>query len=90
MNTEAQESTSVKELLHQAIEALPEELAAETLDFVEFIQARRTQSKSETEEKLPYRPASGRSVLRHVGKWAGDDLQECLEAARASRGLTEF
>ncbi|GAB4187955.1 MAG: hypothetical protein Fur006_28200 [Coleofasciculaceae cyanobacterium] len=26
----------------------------------------------------PFRPPSGRSLLRHAGTWAGDDLEECL------------
>ena len=25
------------------------------------------------------RPASGRSLMRHVGTWAGDDLEACLQ-----------
>lgn len=26
----------------------------------------------------PFRPASGRSLLRHAGTWQGDNLEECL------------
>ncbi|MDF5726208.1 MAG: DUF2281 domain-containing protein [Rhizonema sp. PD37] len=25
-------------------------------------------------------PASGRSILRHAGTWAGDDFEECLQS----------
>jgi len=25
-----------------------------------------------------FRPASGLSLLRHAGTWAGDDLEDCL------------
>jgi hypothetical protein len=32
-----------------------------------------------------FRPASGRSLLRHAGTWAGDDLERCLEEVRANR-----
>jgi hypothetical protein len=32
-----------------------------------------------------FRPASGRSLLRHAGAWVGDDLEECLTEARANR-----
>ncbi len=42
------------------------------------------------EENRSFRPASGRSLLRHVGTWEGDDLQECLEAVIASRSQVRF
>ena len=37
-----------------------------------------------------YREASGRSLLRHVGTWVGDDFEECREIVYQTRGLTEF
>lgn len=37
-----------------------------------------------------YRPASGRSILRHAGTWAGDDFEECLQSVYASRGKARF
>ena len=42
------------------------------------------------ESKPPHRKGSGKSVLRHVGKWVGDDLPDCLEMVYASRGLAKF
>ena len=27
----------------------------------------------------PFRPSSGRSLLRHAGTWVGDDFEECLQ-----------
>ena len=38
----------------------------------------------------PYRPASGRSILRHAGTWAGDDYDECLQSVHATRGKAKF
>lgn len=43
-----------------------------------------------TEHAASFRPASGRSLLGHVGTWEGDDLQECLEAVIASRSQVTF
>jgi hypothetical protein len=40
--------------------------------------------------KLPSRLGSGKSILRHAGKWVGDDLEECLEMVYSSRGEAEF
>ena len=40
--------------------------------------------------QLPYRPASGRSILRHAGTWEGDDFQECLQLVYATRGHAKF
>ncbi|OCQ90086.1 hypothetical protein BCD64_19325 [Nostoc sp. MBR 210] len=32
-----------------------------------------------------FRPPSGRSLLRHAGKWEGDDFEECLRLVYESR-----
>ncbi len=40
--------------------------------------------------QLPYRPASGRSILRHAGTWAGDDYDECLQSVYATRSKAKF
>ena len=45
---------------------------------------------TETQTPPSYRPASGRSILRHVGKWQGDDFEECLQLVYDSRGNTQF
>lgn len=37
-----------------------------------------------------FRPASGRSLLRHAGTWAGDDFEECLQMVEENRGQIEF
>ncbi len=42
------------------------------------------------QEQLTYRPASGRSILRHAGTWFGDDFEECLQAVYATRGKAKF
>ncbi len=41
-------------------------------------------------EQLTYRPASGRSILRHAGTWSGDDFEECLQFVYATRGKAKF
>ena len=46
--------------------------------------------KTSTEAEQAYRPASGRSILRHAGTWAGDDFEECLEMVYATRGKAKF
>ncbi|MBG1269597.1 hypothetical protein [Nostoc sp. WHI] len=38
----------------------------------------------------PFRPASGRSLLRHAGTWEGDDFEECLRLVYESRSQLEF
>lgn len=55
--------------------------------------ATTTQNNSEgksTNAKQAYRPTSGRSILRHLGTWAGDDFEECLEMVYATRGKAKF
>ncbi|AFZ58262.1 hypothetical protein ACOWPH_08055 [Anabaena sp. PCC 7938] len=38
----------------------------------------------------PHRQGSGKSILRHAGKWVGADLKECLKIVQSYRGLAEF
>ena len=42
------------------------------------------------ERPLGFRPASGRSLLRHAGTWVGDDLEERLAEAYANRTMARF
>jgi hypothetical protein len=71
---------------------MPGEILSELLDFAGFIKAKRTRQRAltETQPKIPYRRASGQSILRHVGKWQGDDFEECLQMVYDSRGNTQF
>ena len=52
--------------------------------------AQTDSEKQSTNTEQSYRPASGRSILRHVGTWAGDDFEECLEMVYATRGKAKF
>ncbi len=38
----------------------------------------------------PFRPPSGRSLLRHAGTWAGEDFEECLQLVYNNRSEIEF
>ncbi|MEY2833182.1 MAG: hypothetical protein RLZZ574_2441 [Cyanobacteriota bacterium] len=63
----------------------------QTLDFLRFLKTKPNLEKPKiAESQQPYRPASGRSILRHAGKWKGDDLEECLRAVYATRGKAKF
>lgn len=49
------------------------------------------ESESEQEKTQPsFRPASGKSLLRHAGTWAGDDFEECLQLVYDTRGKIEL
>ncbi|QSJ19698.1 DUF2281 domain-containing protein [Nostoc sp. UHCC 0702] len=94
---------SIKKLLLQEIESSPDSLLEETLDFLRFLKNKQESEKKDTQQaqikseetatgssQLLYRPASGRSILRHAGTWEGDDFQECLELVYATRGKAKF
>ncbi|HZO90637.1 MAG TPA: hypothetical protein VFB38_20075 [Chthonomonadaceae bacterium] len=49
-----------------------------------------SETESPPEQPPAFRPASGRSLLRHVGTWAGDDLKACLQEVYANRTKTRF
>ncbi|WP_375498367.1 DUF2281 domain-containing protein [uncultured Nostoc sp.] len=50
----------------------------------------RETSSDKDKEQLTYRPASGRSILRHAGTWEGNDFEECLQAVYGTRGKAKF
>jgi len=47
-------------------------------------------SKTEINEESVPRHSSARSLLKYAGKWAGDDLEECLKEVYAVRGKIEI
>jgi len=57
---------------------------------ISFPELESIEEMAQVQANLPLRPASGRSLLRHVGTWQGDDFEECLRAVVASRGQIEF
>jgi hypothetical protein len=70
----------LKEQLLQAIETLPSSQLSEALTFIQSLQPEPS-------------PATAQSFLTHlktIGTWAGDDLQDCLEAVQNSRGEAQF
>lgn len=81
---------TIKEQLLQEIESSPDTILAETLDFLRFLKTKETETPPQAEEQLTYRPASGRSILRHAGTWSGDDFEECLQSVYATRGKAQF
>ncbi|MDZ8084316.1 DUF2281 domain-containing protein [Fischerella thermalis CCMEE 5330] len=92
---------TIKEQITQELEKLPEPLLQEILDFVQFLQTKQQQRILSPEQpqleqnpndnsQTSYRPASGRSLLRHAGTWAGDDFEECLQSVYATRGKAKF
>ena len=82
---------TTKEVLLEEIEQAPDFLLEEVLDFLLFTKSRHTQEQPKpTSPKLPCRPASGRSFLRHAGKWVGSDQEKCLQMVYDSRGEVNF
>jgi hypothetical protein len=71
---------STKQELLNAIESAPDEAIEQTLDFL----------KKLLQEPSALRPGSGQSILRHAGRWEGDDFEECLQSIYASRSEAKF
>jgi hypothetical protein len=71
-------------------EQITQDLSKISLDnlkiIAEFVQFLKQKQETNLSEQINYRPASGRSILRHGGKWAGDDLKDCLELMYETRG----
>jgi hypothetical protein len=82
---------TIKKQLLEEIESTPDTLLTQTLDFLRFLKTKPNLEKPKiAESQQSYRPASGRSILRHAGTWAGDDMKECLRAVYATRGKAKF
>ncbi|MDF5714361.1 MAG: DUF2281 domain-containing protein [Rhizonema sp. NSF051] len=94
---------TIKELLIEEIQSAPENLLAETLDFLRFLKTKPSQTQQETQQKNankqivtePQTPvqSTGNSLLKHlktIGTWEGDDMEECLKMVYATRGKVNF
>jgi hypothetical protein len=46
--------------------------------------------KAPIQQEQSLRPRSGRSLLRHAGKWQGEDFEECLQVVYDSRSEAKF
>ena len=71
---------SLKEELLQAIETAPEGAIEQTLVYL----------KTLLQNQPSLRPGSGRSILRHAGKWQGDDFEDCLQSVYNARSESQF
>ena len=47
-------------------------------------------SKTENNREDVHPHSSARSLLKYAGKWAGDDLEDCLKEVYAVRGKNEI
>ena len=83
MEARASTGLSIREQLQEEIEKAPnEEILAIALEFLLFLKSRYSRSSS---EKPPSTAASILKTLESIGKWEGDDFDECLELVYASR-----
>lgn len=78
---------TTKELLLQKIESMSETELAEMFNYAQTIC--QESNHNVFPSKPPHRQGTG-NILRHAGKWVGDDLKDCLEMVYASRGNAEF
>ena len=80
--------------LRQQIERSLSEISPDNLkviaEFVEFIKQRQEAIQPNSSGTIAYKPASGRSILRHAGAWVGDDLEDCLRLVYETRGKVKI
>jgi hypothetical protein len=89
-----QTKVSLREQLRQEIDQVSDEILASTLDFILFLKSREAElsnaKKTNKNPDLPYRPASGKSLVNYQGGWVGDDFEECLQQVHDSRSKVNF
>lgn len=74
---------SVKKQLRQEIEQTPDEILAIALEFLLFLKSRS--SESPTVKSKPSTAASILKTLENIGRWEGDDFDDCLELVHKYR-----
>lgn len=79
---------TTKQILLQKIESMSEAELNEMLILVEKMKREVNDSNFNTTQLD--RQGSGKSILRHAGKWVGDDFHECLQMVYDSRGMAKF
>jgi len=83
---------SIREKFRREIEQTPEELLGVALEFLIFLKSRNSSESivKQSPSTLPYRPASGKSLVDYQGGWEGDDLEDCLQMVRDTRSQIDF
>ncbi|AKG21293.1 hypothetical protein [Calothrix sp. 336/3] len=88
---------TIKEQLFQEIESAPDNLIAETLNFLRFLKTKETQAQPKLNQAesttIPTANSTGITLIEHlktIGTWEGNDLEECLRLVIASRGQAKF
>ncbi len=76
---------SIRDQLRQEIEQTPDEMLMSVLDFLLFLKSRHS-SSAIAQPQPTSTAASVLETLGKIGKWEGDDLEECLELVHATRG----
>ncbi len=79
-----------KQILLREIESMSEEELNEMLILVEKMKKESKSNENNDNSTQPDRQGSGKSILRHAGKWVGDDFHECLQMVYDSRGMAKF
>jgi len=74
----------IRDQLRQEIEQTPDEMLMSVLDFLLFLKSRHPYSAI-AQAQPPSTAASILETLGKIGKWEGDDLEECLELVHATR-----
>jgi len=70
-------TSKVREQIRQEIEQAPDEILESALEFILFLKSRY--SDSLMAKQTPSTGASILKTLERIGKWEGDDFDECLE-----------
>jgi len=69
-------TSNVREQIRQEIEQVPDEILESALEFILFLKSRY--SDSLMAKQTPSTGASILKTLERIGKWEGDDFDECL------------
>ena len=81
--------------LRQKIETQLDQLTPERLElvsnFLDSIQTPKPTDSSSLRKLAPIkRGKKAKDLLKHTGKWQGEDIEECLNYVRETRSEAEF
>jgi hypothetical protein len=89
---------TLKEILIQELETASDEVLSETINFVQFLKTKPSESQAVThllntntdEQTPPEKKCTVGDLLQFAGEWQGDDGQECLEMVYATRSRSSY
>ena len=84
-------TSELRQKIETQLDRLTPERLAQVSDFLDSIQTPKPTDSSSLRKLAPIkRGKKTQDLLKHTGKWQGEDIEECLNDVRETRSEAEF